>query len=217
MILSDPTAGLISPTLTKLLRALTREQIPRTGRELARIAEISSAQGNSLLRRLTGLGLVIETPKRPAKLYELNKFHCLVPQIMGLLGGFDLILEQLEKQVGKLPTTPEIAVLFGSVMRGEDHESSDLDLYLVFSDAVLMDKGQLLESTADMSEHLHSLTGNSLNVLVQKMSDLRTNFESRSRFLVNLLSDGRVLTGWDVLEELKQEYRWKTTQKGQSN
>ena len=102
-------------------------------------------------------------------------------------------MEQLSDKVEGLQTAPEIAILFGSAMRGEDHEDSDLDLYLLFSDSVPLDKGQLLENTADMSEDFYALTGNTLNVLVQKMSDLRTNFESRSRFLTNLLSDGRVL------------------------
>lgn len=217
MILSDPTAGLLSPTLAKLLQVLTSEDAPRTGRELARIAEVSSAQGNTLLRRLARLGVVIETPKLPAKLYEINSSHILVPHLRALIGGLDSILEQLSDKVEGLQTSPEIAILFGSAMRGEDHEDSDLDLYLLFSDSVPLDKGQLLENTADMSEDFYALTGNSLNVLVQKMSDLRTNFESRSRFLTNLLSDGRVLKGARVLTRLKEEYQWSNTPKGQSN
>lgn len=217
MILSDPTAGLLSPTLAKLLQVLISEDAPRTGRELARIAEVSSAQGNTLLRRLARLGVVIETPKLPAKLYEINSSHILVPHLRALIGGLDSILEQLTDKVEGLQTAPEIAILFGSAMRGEDHEDSDLDLYLLFSDSVPLDKGQLLENTADMSEDFYALTGNSLNVLVQKMSDLRTNFESRSRFLTNLLSDGRVLKGARVLTRLKEEYQWSNTPKGQSN
>lgn len=217
MILSDPTAGLLSPTLAKLLQALISEGVPRTGRDLARIAEVSSAQGNALLRRLAKLGVVIETPKLPAKLYEINSSHILVPPLRELVGGLDSILEQLTIQVQGLRTAPEIAILFGSTMRGEDHEDSDLDLYLLFNDSVPLDKGQLLESTADMSEHFYALTGNTLNVLVQKMSDLRTNFEVRSRFITNLLSDGRVLKGARVLTRLKEEYRWPNTPKGQSN
>jgi predicted nucleotidyltransferase len=126
-------------------------------------------------------------------------------------------MEQLSDKVEGLQTGPEIAILFGSAMRGEDHEDSDLDLYLLFSDSVPLDKGQLLENTADMSEDFYALTGNTLNVLVQKMSDLRTNFESRSRFLTNLLSDGRVLKGARVLTRLKEEYQWSNTQKGQSD
>jgi len=217
MILSDPTAGLLSPTLAKLLQVLISEDAPRTGRELARIAEVSSAQGNTLLRRLARLGVVIETPKLPAKLYEINSSHILVPHLRALIGGLDSILEQLTDKVEGLQTAPEIAILFGSAMRGEDHEDSDLDLYLLFSDSVPLDKGQLLENTADMSEDFYALTGNSLNVLVQKMSDLRTNFESRSRFLTNLLSDGRVLKGARILTRLKEEYQWSNTPKGQSN
>jgi len=217
MILSDPTAGLLSPTLAKLLQVLISEDAPRTGRELARIAEVSSAQGNTLLRRLARLAVVIETPKLPAKLYEINSSHILVPHLRALIGGLDSILEQLTDKVEGLQTAPEIAILFGSAMRGEDHEDSDLDLYLLFSDSVPLDKGQLLENTADMSEDFYALTGNSLNVLVQKMSDLRTNFESRSRFLTNLLSDGRVLKGARILTRLKEEYQWSNTPKGQSN
>src|SRR6056300_279938 len=95
MILSDPTAGLLSPTLAKLLQALFSEGAPRTGRELARIAEVSSAQGNTLLRRLAGLGVVIETPKLPAKLYEMNSSHILVSHLRALIGGLDSIMEQL--------------------------------------------------------------------------------------------------------------------------
>ncbi len=102
-------------------------------------------------------------------------------------------------------------------MRKEDHEASDLDLYLVFDDSVPLDKGQLLESTANLSEDLFTRTGNSLNVMVQKMSDLRSNFEARSRFLENLLSDGRAIKGWDVLNQLKEEYQWSITQHSQSN
>jgi len=217
MILSDPTAGLLSPTLAKMLRALVDESTPRPGRELARIAGVSSAQGNTLLRRLTQLGIALETEQPPAKLYQINNSHLLVPQLRAILKGLDSIVEEFKGQLVALPAVPEIAVLFGSVMRKEDHEASDLDLYLVFDDSVGFDKGQLLESTAELSEGFFTRTGNSLNVLVQKVSDLRSNFEARSRFLENLLSDGRVIKGWDVLNQLKEEYTWSTTQHNQSN
>ena len=217
MILSDPTAGLLSPTLAKILRALVSESTPRPGRELARIAGVSSAQGNTLLRRLTLLGIALETEQPPAKLYEINHSHLLVPQLRAILKGLDSLVEELKAQLDELPAVPEIAVLFGSVMREEDHEASDLDLYLVFGDSVAIDKGQLLESTANLSEVFFTRTGNTLNVLVQKMSDLRTNFEARSRFIENLLLDGRAIKGRDVLNRLKEEYQWSTTQHNQSN
>lgn len=217
MILSDPTAGLLSPTLSKLLRALVSESTPRPGRELARIAGVSSAQGNTLLRRLTQLGIVLETDQPPAKLYEINHSHLLVPQLRAILKGLDSIVEELKGRLDELPAVPEIAVLFGSVMREEDHEASDLDLYLVFGDSVAFDKGQLLESTANLSEVFFTRTGNTLNVMVQKLSDLRTNFEARSRFIENLLLDGRAIKGRDVLNQLKEEYQWSTTQPNQSN
>ncbi len=217
MILSDPTAGLLSPTLSKLLRALVGESTPRPGRELARIAGVSSAQGNTLLRRLTQLGIVLETDQPPAKLYEINHSHLLVPQLRAILKGLDSIVEELKGRLDELPAVPEIAVLFGSVMREEDHEASDLDLYLVFGDSVAFDKGQLLESTANLSEVFFTRTGNTLNVMVQKLSDLRTNFEARSRFIENLLLDGRAIKGRDVLNQLKEEYQWSTTQPNQSN
>jgi len=217
MILSDPTAGLLSPTLAKLLRALVSESTPRPGRELARIAGVSSAQGNTLLRRLTLLGIALETEQPPAKLYEINHSHLLVPQLRAILKGLDSLVEELKAQLDELPAVPEIAVLFGSVMREEDHEASDLDLYLVFGDSVAFDKGQLLESTADLSEVFFTRTGNTLNVMVQKMSDLRSNFDARSRFIENLLLDGRAIKGRDVLNQLKEEYQWSTTQHNQSN
>jgi predicted nucleotidyltransferase len=217
MILSEPTAGLLSPTLAKLLRVLLGDTTPKSGRELARMAAISSAQGNALLRRLTDLGIALETEQPPGKLYEINQSHILVPQLRAILQGLDSILEELKEQLVELPTVPIIAVLFGSVMRKEDHEASDLDLYLVFDDSVPLDKGQLLESTANLSEDLFTRTGNSLNVMVQKMSDLRSNFEARSRFLENLLSDGRAIKGWDVLNQLKEEYQWSITPHSQSN
>lgn len=217
MILSDPTAGLLSPTLAKLLRALVSESTPRPGRELARIAGVSSAQGNTLLRRLTLLGIALETEQPPAKLYEINHSHLLVPQLRAILKVLDSLVEELKAQLDELPAVPEIAVLFGSVMREEDHEASDLDLYLVFGDSVAFDKGQLLESTADLSEVFFTRTGNTLNVMVQKMSDLRSNFEARSRFIENLLLDGRAIKGRDVLNQLKEEYQWSTTQHNQSN
>lgn len=217
MILSDPTVGLLSPTLAKVLRALVSDSTPRSGRELARIAGVSSAQGNTLLRRLTQLGITLETERPPAKFYEINHSHLLVPQLRAILKCLDSIVEELKGQIAELPAVPEIAVLFGSVMREEDHEASDLDLYLVFGDSVAFDKGQLLESTANLSEAFFTRTGNRLNVMVQKMSDLRHNFEARSRFIENLLLDGRAIKGRDVLNQLKEEYQWSATQHNQSN
>jgi predicted nucleotidyltransferase len=217
MILSDPTAGLLSPTLAKLLRALVSESTPRPGREISRIAGVSSAQGNTLLRRLTQLGIALETEQPPAKLYEINHSHLLVPQLRAILRTLDSIVEELREELVRLPTIPAIAVLFGSVMRQEDHQESDLDLYLVFDDSVTLDKGQLLESTAALSEGFLDRTGNSLNVMVQKMSDLRNNFVARSKFLENLLLDGKAVQGWDVLNQLKEEYQWSITPHGQSN
>lgn len=207
MILSNPSAGLLSPTMAALLRVLFEAKSAESGRSLARIAGVSSAQTNSLLRRLVSLGLVKQCSKPPSLLFELNRSNWLVQRLQPI---FELEGERnswLAERLMNLSISPIAAVVFGSVARGEDDEKSDLDLFLLWPDCNAASE-LLWKDLADIRQDFIELFGNELSLMHAKMSELSESIGARSRFARQLIEEGEPIFGGTLIAELAKETQW---------
>lgn len=193
--------------MAALLKTLFEAKSAESGRSLARIAGVSSAQTNSLLRRLVLLGLVTQSSKPPSLLFELNRANLLVERLRPI---FELEAERNSWLAGRLRSlsiSPIAGVVFGSVARGEDDENSDLDLFLLWPD----DNGGselVWEELAEIRQDFSELFGNELSLVHAKVSELSESIESRRRFARQLIEDGEPIFGGALIAELAKETQW---------
>jgi hypothetical protein len=123
----------VTPTLDgDVLAVLAGADADFTGRQVYHLVGHGSERGvRNALDRLSRQGVVLARKAGAANLFRLNREHLAAPWIEGLARMRSQLLRQLTETVEQWEVLPVVAVLFGSVARGEATEQSDLDLLVV--------------------------------------------------------------------------------------
>jgi predicted nucleotidyltransferase len=185
----------VTPTLDgDVLATLARGELELTGRELARQVGHGSTEGiRRAADRLVGQGVVSRRAVGGAHLYRLNREHLAAPFIEGLAGLRELLITRLRERIAGWQQRPRVAVLFGSVARGDAGAESDIDLLIVRARDVDPDgavwRSQLLELERDAT----SWTGNDARVVEYSEDELASG-EPES-LLSDAIEDGVELFG----------------------
>jgi DNA-binding transcriptional ArsR family regulator len=73
--LSEPASAMIGRRSAAVLRALARTDAVHTGRQMARMAEVSPSQTARVLQQLAEHGLLLVEEQGSGNLYRLNREH----------------------------------------------------------------------------------------------------------------------------------------------
>jgi len=166
MNLTHPTRS-IAPTLhLKVLAALARLEQPVTGRGLTRLLAGGASQRgvSNALAHLVEQGVVIRENQPPAALYRLNRDHVAAPAVEVLAGLRDRLRERCAAEVGSWERRPKWAAFFGSVVRGEGDEASDIDIVLV-DDRVTANHAGWADDIDRLAERIHAWSGNHASIV----------------------------------------------------
>jgi predicted nucleotidyltransferase len=170
MNLTHPLSSLI-PTLSgPVLEVLAHTTKPLAGREVLRLlSREASQQGvQNVLDELAAHGLVTQMAAGNSVLNTLNRDHILAPVIIRIAGMRDELLADLATIVTEGAPEATRAILFGSLARDEADEESDIDLILIWDDAVPKEGTSPVE---DISSRIYQLTGNSCRILYYTTSE----------------------------------------------
>lgn len=107
-------------------------------RELARLTETNAGTLHKELARLAAAGLLLRKAQGNQVRYQANRDSPVFPELAELFrkttGLVSVIADALQ------PLKPRLALIFGSIARGEETAASDIDLLLIgdfgFADAV---------------------------------------------------------------------------------
>ncbi len=146
-----------------------------TGRELAREADVPPSNVGNELRRLREHGLVQRRTAGRAHLWKLVPGHALVPELRGLFDAELRLREQLRAEiVAGLRGVPGIerAILFGSVTRGDERPTSDVDLLIITRDE--RSKSALAEHLGDLRQSVQRRFGNRLQIIPYTLKEWRS-------------------------------------------
>ena len=121
-----------SPTLAKLLATfLIHPETTFYQRELIRAAGTGLYTVQRVLARLEGAGLVVKAPRGNRVYYRANRdhpaFQDLKRAILKTFGLGDALRAALAPLAGRV----RLALVHGSIARGEETGASDIDLFLV--------------------------------------------------------------------------------------
>jgi predicted nucleotidyltransferase len=121
--------NLFSKTELKLLSFISFQDKEFYEREIAVGAKISVGATNSILKRLSSLGLVLSSKKGRMLFYRRNDNSPVLRQFKIFINVFALsgIMKQLSQFAKRI-------VLFGSCAEGRNGENSDIDLFVLTSD-----------------------------------------------------------------------------------
>jgi predicted nucleotidyltransferase len=157
----------VIPTLDgDVLAVLAGADAEFTGRQVHHLVRHGSERGvRNALDRLARQGVVSSRGAGRANLYRLNREHLAAPWVQGLAGMRSELLQRLREMVEGWAIQPVVAVVFGSVARGDASEDSDLDLLVVRPASCSADFPAWEAQLAELEELATKWTGNDTRIL----------------------------------------------------
>jgi len=186
------------PSQIAVLRALYLHKSGISGRETSRIAGISPKAALQALTGLEILKIVNRVIGGRDHLFTLNRENYIVKNgIIPLLNSensmLDTLLANIKKHISKYSLS---IILFGSVARGEEISSSDLDILIVIKETVsekeVFDKLALLRSGSEEVYGVH------ISPLILTLKKFRKLYKSDSVLIKSLRTDGKVIYGKNI-------------------
>ena len=196
MILSRPFLA-VTPTIDgDVLAALARADASFTPPEVHDLIGFHSVAGvRNALMRLTGQGVLHSEQVGRAYTYRLNRQHVCAPHIIGLADASREVLKRMRDLIDTWSTPCDFAALFGSAATGRMTEGSDIDVFVVRPDSVVVeDDVQWHEQLDAFATASTSWTGNDARVLEMSASEVAATIATE-RILAEIARDGFVLSG----------------------
>lgn len=100
-------------------------------RELARLTGTTPGTLHKELSRLAEAGLLLREKQGNQVRYQANRACPVFPELAGLLRKTSGLVGVVADALRSLEPTPALALVFGSLARGEENPNSDVDLLLV--------------------------------------------------------------------------------------
>jgi DNA-binding transcriptional ArsR family regulator len=183
-------------TRVKILRLLTRNpEMIFTGREIARNIRVASSNVGRALSGLERIGVLHSMAKGRSLLYRLNTRHILCER---------LLRDLFEKEVGNLnyaldelplnwPRDIRSVICYGSVARGEEQISSDVDLCFVARGP--SSRSRLVRSLGEVQAEFYLRTGNRFSPYVISAPSFAARYRRADPLIRRIASEGWVLRG----------------------
>lgn len=138
------------------------------------------------LERLVGAGIISITREGNQNHYQANVnnpvFHELVSIVKKSFGVADEIKDRLKS----LDDYIELAFIYGSVSKGSETKSSDIDLMLIGSD---LSYGLVVEVLMPLEESLQR----SINPTIYEMKDFLAKIENDNSFITRVMEQPKIM------------------------
>jgi predicted nucleotidyltransferase len=133
------------------------------------------------LERLVDSGLVLVAPVGNQKHYRANRDAPIFAELRSIILKTSGLAEPLRDALAPLAKKIELALIYGSVARGEAHAGSDVDLLVVARDLTL-------EQLYSRIAHAEEAIGRTIHPTLLTPSEFRRRRDSRSPFFEKILS-----------------------------
>ena len=198
MDLSAPLASFMNGLDAVTLRVVARTGAELTGRQIARLAGTGTPANVRLsLLRLVDIGLVTSVPAPHATMYSANRKHILWPAVEIAMNA----RQELNRRIatfaeGNAPAGVTVA-LYGSVARGDSTKKSDIDLLVVFPDAVALDGRD--EFVTGLRDNVQLWTGDDAQIYDLTASALTKQREEGDPIVDSWATEGIIVFGNSTL------------------
>ncbi|HEX5853465.1 MAG TPA: nucleotidyltransferase domain-containing protein [Solirubrobacteraceae bacterium] len=199
MDVSKPYTAICPALDSEVLAVLAGTTRPLTGREVARLTGRTSHRGVAeVLARLVEHGLVERQEAGRALLFTLNREHLAAPAVEILAGMRAELLRRVRDLVGAWKTVAVHVSIFGSAARGEGNTQSDIDLFVVRSDAVSDDDSRWCKQLDDLAENIERWTGNRASIAEAAEGEIERLLEEDRPIVAELRSDAIGIDGASI-------------------
>jgi predicted nucleotidyltransferase len=202
--LSAPFQSLFPTVDSAVLSVLSESEKPRTGREVARLANRSQAATQRVLDRLAEHGLVLKSEAGRARVYTLNQRHLAAEPIAGLANLRGALFERLQEGFEFWDPYPAHASVFGSAARGDGDLDSDIDIFLVRPGEVDEEDGEWRRHVGILAEAVFEWTGNHAGIAEVGEEDIERLRRDRPAVVESLRTDAVWVAGIPIRDLLAE-------------
>lgn len=191
-----PATGVADALFTKVQQRVLAILFSNPGRsfyanEIIMLAGSGTGAVQRELQRLEAAGLVTVVHLGRQKHYQANAAAPVYPELRALVlktvGLIDVLRATLQPCLGHI----ELAFVYGSVAKGQDTATSDIDLMVVSDTLTYADIFAILEPAT-------SILGRSVNPTVYSRADLRKRIKRDNAFINRVWEQPRLwITGQD--------------------
>ena len=177
-------------TKVRLLRAFfTYPEKGFTERELERIAGIPQASVHRNVKSLMDNGLLDRKRIGKANLYSLNKEHILYLHLSSNFEAERNVLLELKNMIAEsIKSLPqiELAVLFGSIVKGMERADSDVDIFIVCKG----EKSKLEDKLTYLTNISQNKFGNPVSLMIKHKEELQ---DLKTRSIFREIKNGEII------------------------
>jgi len=203
MDVSRPFERMLPAVDSAVLIVLAGSSKPRTGREVARLAERSQPAVQRILDRLVEHGVVHRSVAGRSHTYTLNRAHLAAGAIEELANLRLALFARLREEIGGWVVAPVHASVFGSVARGDGTAESDIDIFVVRPKGTSEDHPDWRRQLDELSDHVLAWTGNHAGIAELSEQDLALWRGNEPPVVTEIRSDAVELAGKSVRELLR--------------
>jgi predicted nucleotidyltransferase len=153
--------------------------------ELARHLEVTPSSLQRELESLVNVGVLVRRQDGRRAYFKANVESPLSPELRGLIEKTAGIVPALKQAVQKFDKRIDLALVYGSIARGEERAGSDVDLLVV---------GKLRQM--DLLPQLRSLEthfGREINAVLFAPEEFRAKLSNQDHFLRSVLKGKTIL------------------------
>jgi predicted nucleotidyltransferase len=195
---AKPYESLFPTVDSAVLDVLAGSEVPRSAREIARLAHRSHPAVGKVLERLALSGLV-DVRRTPASYqYSLNPNHVAASAVIQLANLRNELFDRLREEISDWRPKPAHASIFGSMARADGDESSDIDILLVRPGSVEVDDARWRGQVDRLAEHVLSWSGNHAGIVELSIAELLATRGRSAAVLKEAQRDGVLLVGVPV-------------------
>jgi predicted nucleotidyltransferase len=154
-------------------------------RQIARQIDTSAGTVQRELETLSQLGLIERSASGKQVFYRANRNHPAYPELHSLIAKTSGVFHLLRSALAPLAKKIIFALVYGSMVRGDENAGSDVDLMVIGN--VSMD--QLLAQLTSTERDL----GRSINPTVYSPKEFKAKLQERNHFLKSVMRGEKVL------------------------
>ncbi len=153
-------------------------------REIARLANIAAGSAHRELKRLAESGILLREAVGNQVRYRANRECPIYPELAGIFVKTVGLGDVLREALASLADAIELAFIFGSVARGQERVTSDVDV-LVLGEVPFAD---VVKVTAKYQERL----AREVNPVVMTTSDFLEKYRQGERFVTRIVKEPKI-------------------------
>ncbi|HKL22480.1 MAG TPA: nucleotidyltransferase domain-containing protein [Tichowtungia sp.] len=153
-------------------------------REIARLTGIVPGSLHRELKLLAAAGLLLREETGNQVLYRANRACPIYEELAGIFRKTIGLADILREALLPIGAALELAFVFGSVARGEEHTDSDIDLLVLGSVDFVAVVGALADT--------HHRLGREVNPVVMTRTEFMQKFHAEDRFVRRIAGEARI-------------------------